>query len=197
LAGAGFGWILAGLKKLADRIQRPGSFAPAGIFLAVLFLAPQVITMIGLFPHLLSYYSEGVGGLPGATKLKLETTYWCESYAAAIPYINAHAQPGDRIWVEPWSYDILIYYQLHGRLRSDVKILHNAPGAQSIFGPNAPRPVYGDYFNADWILLEYRQTQFIQMGGVISRLPAYLKQLKPPVVRVSYQGIPIMELYKP
>lgn len=196
LAGAGFGWILVGLRKLADRIKRPTLVVPATIILAACLLAPQCITMIGLYPHLLSYYSEGVGGLPGATKMKLETTYWCETYAAAFPYINAHAQPGDRIWVEPWSYDVMIYYQMHGQLRPDVKILNNGWGAQSIFGAGAPQPVFGEYLSADWIIFEYRQSQYEGMGGSILFLPDYLKTLKPPVFQVSYQGIPIMELYK-
>ncbi len=195
LAGAGFGWMLAGLQKLADRMQRPAWIVPAGSILVALFLAPQVVTMAGLFPHLLSYYSEGIGGLPGATALKLETTYWCESYAAALPYINAHARPGDRIWVEPWSYDVMIYYQLHGQLRKDVFILHDSP-TQSIFGPGAPQPVIGDYSIANWIILEYRQTQFDEMGGAVPALPGFLETLAPPVLQVSYQGIPIMELYK-
>jgi hypothetical protein len=195
LAGAGFGWILALLQKLADRMKRPVLVVPASIILAACLFTPQVITMIGLYPHLLSYYSEGVGGLPGATKMKLETTYWCETYAAALPYINAHAQPGDRIWVEPWSYDVLIYYQLHGQLRKDVFILHDSP-TQSIFGPGAPQPVVGDYSIANWIILEYRQTQFDEMGGSVPYLPGYLKSLEPPVLRVAYQGIPIMELYR-
>ena len=195
LAGAGFGWILALLQKLADRMKRPVLVVPASIILAACLFTPQVITMIGLYPHLLSYYSEGVGGLPGATKMKLETTYWCETYAAALPYINAHAQPGDRIWVEPWSYDVLIYYQLHGQLRKDVFILHDSP-TQSIFGPGAPQPVVGDYSIANWIILEYRQTQFDEMGGAVPLLPAYLEGREPPVYQVSYQGISIMELYK-
>jgi hypothetical protein len=128
--------------------------------------------------------------------MQLETTYWCETYAAALPYINVHAKPGDRIWVEPWSYDVMIYYQMHGQLRSDVKILQNTVGSQSLFGTDAPQPTYGEYFNANWIILEYRQSQFDEMGGTIPFLPTYLKHLGPPVYRVSYQGIPIMELYR-
>ena len=89
----------------------------------------------------------------------------------------------------------MIYYQLHGRLRKDVFILNDVP-AQSIFGPGAPQPVVGDYSVADWIILEYRQTQFDQMGGAVPFLPAYLLGLEPPVYQVSYQGIPIMELYE-
>ncbi len=196
LAGAGFGWILGWIRKLIEQSSHPKIFVPVGILSAVLLLLPQGISTIGLYPHLLSYYSEGVGGLKGATTLQLETTYWCETYAAALPYINAHAKPGDRIWVEPWSYDVMFYYQLHGRLRSDVNILHNTPGSESVFGSKAPRLIIGEYFQADWIILEYRQTQFTQMGGAIPYILEYLKQLEPPVYEVSYQGIPLMKLYK-
>ncbi|MBC8505340.1 MAG: hypothetical protein ISR58_06820 [Anaerolineales bacterium] len=68
---------------------------------------------IQLFPHLLSYYSFGVGGMRGAANLDLETTYWCESYLPAVEYINEHADPGDKVWVEAWSHDVLVYYMLH------------------------------------------------------------------------------------
>jgi hypothetical protein len=134
--------------------------------------------------------------LAGATKMGLETTYWCETYAAALPYINSHAKPGDRIWVEPWSYDVMIYYQIHGQLRPDVKILHNTPGIQSLFGEEAPQPIYGEFYIANWIILQYRQSQFDEMGGTIPFLPEYLESLGAPVYQVSYQGIPLMELYK-
>jgi hypothetical protein len=195
LAGVGFGWVWTGLQKLSARIRRPVLFIPVSVLLTVGFFLPQTIAMIGLYPHLLSYYSEAVGGLPGATKLGLETTYWCETYAAAFPYINTHAKPGDRVWVEPWSYDVVIYYQLHGRLRSDVKVLASDPGIMSLFGPGAPQPVYGLFYDADWLILQYRQTQLEQWGGEYLYMPDYLKSLDPPVYQISYQGVPIMKLY--
>jgi hypothetical protein len=135
-----------------------------------------------------------VGGLRGAAKLQLETTYWCESYKAALPYINTHAKPGDRVWVEPWSYDVMIYYQLAGKLREDVKILQPTSGSESIFGPKAPQPYYGFFTNADWIILEYRQTQFTQMN--MAPIVDYVKGLEPPVVDIRYKGIPIMQLFE-
>jgi hypothetical protein len=194
LTGIGFGWALTGLRKLAERMKRPGLLVPASIVLAVVLLLPQSVTMAGLYPHLLSYYSEGVGGLPGATKLGFETTYWCETYAAALPYINAHAKPGDRIWVEPWSHDVLIYYQMHGQLRPDVKILIDVPGIGSVFGPDAPQPVKGTYNGAEWYIFQYRQTQYGEAGNDYPIL-TYVKQLAPPVYEVSYQGVPLMQLY--
>jgi hypothetical protein len=134
-----------------------------------------------------------VGGLPGATKLGLETTYWCETYAAAFPYINAHAHPGDTIWTEPWSYDVLIYYQMHGQLRRDVFILNDSP-ALSIFGPGAPQPIYGNSFTANWIIFQYRQSQYGLEGE--NYLPYVMLKTRTPIYEVSYQGIPLMRLYQ-
>ncbi len=90
----------------------------------------------------------------------------------------------------------MFYYQIHGILRSDVKILNNYPGAQSIFGPGGPSPADGEYFTANWIIVQYRQSQFTQMGGSVPYLLEYLEEQNPPVVQVSYEGIPIMQLYQ-
>ena len=192
LAGIGFGWILQGLRKLLAWMKHPRLSVPASLLLGLVLLAPESVAMAGLYPHLLSYYSEGVGGLPGATKLGLETTYWCETYAAALPYINAHANPGDTIWAEPWSYDIFIYYQMHGQLRKDVSILNEEP-ALSVFGVDAPQPIYGNIFTADWIIFEYRQTQYGKDGQ--EYLPLQLLKNRTPVYEVSHQGVPLMDLY--
>ena len=193
LAGIGFGWILAGLRKLMGRIKRPIWNTLASILLAAALLTPQSVAMAGLYPHLLSYYSEGVGGLRGATRLGLETTYWCETYAAALPYLNEHAKPGDLIWVEPWSFDVLLYYQMIGRLRPDVKVM-NPDFAQSVFGPYTHnRPVIGDFRYADWYIFQYRQTQFGTAGE--NYYPLMVLESQQPVFEVEYQGIPLMRLY--
>jgi hypothetical protein len=192
LAGIGFGWVLQGLRRLLAWMKRPALTVPISLLISLVLLAPQSLAMACLYPHLLSYYSEGVGGLPGATRLGLESTYWCETYAAALPYINAHARPGDTIWIEPWSYDVLIYYQMHGRLRQDIFILNDSP-AYSIFGAQSPQPIVGNIFTADWIIFDYRQTQYGPRGLEYPPLQALKNQT--PVYEVSYQVIPLMELY--
>ncbi len=195
LAGVGFGWILTHLRRLTGRIDLPVLFLPVGVLAATGLLMPQIITMTSLYPHLLSYYSEDVGGLPGATKMGLETTYWCDTYAAAIPYINAHAKSGDLIWVEPDSYNVLLYYQYHGQLRPDVKILNDVPNPVSVFGAGTPQPIKGQYSSANWFIFQYRQSQF-GMAGTTFPLLTYLKNLAPPVYQISYQGVPLMGLYR-
>jgi len=200
LAGMGFGWLAAGIRRVADRIRKPRWAAPAAVLAAILFFLPQSISLVRLYPHLLSYYSETVGGLPGAARLGLETTYWCESYAAAIPYLNEHARPGDTVWVDPWSYNVLIYYQVHDRLRDDIKIAF-PPFAQSNLFPEYGPPTYATYAASDFIIVQYRQTTIGSTQanpGSESFLPHPDTQwisTHEPVYRLSYDGVPIMEIY--
>jgi 4-amino-4-deoxy-L-arabinose transferase-like glycosyltransferase len=181
LAGIGFGWLVTHIRKYAEATKHLSLAAPASLILGLALLTPQTLTAARLYPHLLSYYSEGVGGLPGATRMGLETTYWCETYAAALPYINAHANPGDVIWTQAWSFDVLKYYQKINRLRSDVVVLKVGMGPFN-------------FYEADWYILDYRQTQYGK-GGEKLYLPLKVLSTQIPVYGVNYQGIPLMRLY--
>jgi hypothetical protein len=202
LAGMGFGWLATGIQWAANRMQRPRWAVPMTGLAVLLAFLPQGISLVRLYPHLLSYYSESVGGIPGAARLGLETTYWCETYAAAIPYLNEHAKPGDMIWVDPLSQNVMVYYQVHGRLRSDVKI------AYSPYAPTWPF-VYDEYgsptpaihSNSDWIVLQYRQTL---MGSTPANPDRHFYSPHPdaewisarkPLYQLIQDGVPIMEIY--
>jgi hypothetical protein len=200
LAGMGFSWLVAGIRRAADYTRKPRWAMPATILAAVLVFLPQSISLVRLYPHLLSYYSETVGGLPGAVRLGLETTYWCESYAAAIPYLNEHAKPGDTIWVDPWSHNVMIYYQVHGPLRSDVKIAFPPFAGASLFPEYGP-PTTAAFVASDFIVLQYRQTTIGSTPanpGSDSFTPHPDFQwisAHAPVFHLSYDGVPIMEIY--
>jgi 4-amino-4-deoxy-L-arabinose transferase-like glycosyltransferase len=181
LAGIGFGWLFSMIRKVLEGWKRPILVAPAGLLLGVALLLPQSLSAASLYPHLLSYYSEGVGGLPGATRMGLETTYWCETYAAAIPYINAHATPGDTIWTQAWSFDVLKYYQKIGRLRRDVVVLNVGMG-------------YLDFKSVDWYILDFRQTQYGDYGAE-HYPPFQVLSTQTPVYELEYQGVTLMNLY--
>jgi hypothetical protein len=149
--------------------------------------------MSRLYPHYLSYYGEGVGGLAGATRLGLETTYWCETFSLAFSIINEQAQPGDRLWVDPWSHDVLIYYQTQGILRDDVVIL--APSAvPSILGPDVPSPVALPVESANWFLVQHRQTT-LGPEGLESPIALTLNQ-REVVYEYRLDGVPIFTLYR-
>jgi hypothetical protein len=202
LAGMGFGWLVIGIQRAADRLQKPRWAAPVTVLAIVLAFLPPSISLVRLYPHLLSYYSETVGGLPGATRLGLETTYWCETYAAAIPYLNEHAKPGDMIWVDPLSQNVMVYYQIHGRLRNDVKIAYSpyAPTWPFVYDEYGP-PTVGTHAISDFIVLQYRQTL---MGSTPANPDRDFYSAHPdfqwvsthePVYRLSYDGVPIMDIY--
>jgi len=181
LAGIGFGWLLVGIRKVLASWKRPALAGAAGLLLGVMLLLPQSVSAAKLYPHLLSYYAEGVGGLPGATRIGFETTYWCETYAAALPYINEHASPGDTIWTQAWSFDVLKYYQAIGRLRSDVVVLTVGMGPFN-------------FKDVDWYIYEYRQTQYGEAGAE-RYLPLQVLSTQTPVFSLDYQGVPLMKLY--
>ena len=193
LAGVGFDWIFSGWKKLSARWGRPFVSQIGMIGLVALAFVPQTVSMLRMYPHLLSYYGEGVGGLRGATALGLETTYWCESYSLALPIINELAEPGDTVWADPWSHNVLIYYQMLGRLRDDLLIL--APQqVPSVFGPQAPQPRTHPMHTADWFIQQHRQSSY-RFEGENSMIFTVL-QSKETVYEYDFNGVPILTLRK-
>jgi 4-amino-4-deoxy-L-arabinose transferase-like glycosyltransferase len=190
LAGVGFAALLGGLQKIAGRaVPRLPGVAWTGALAAIFFL-PQTVSAAFLYPHLLSYYSANVGGLPGAARLGLEHTYWCETYAAALEYLNREAEPGAIIWVEDWSFDVMLYYQLQGLLRPDLRITA-PPGAVSVLARSGVRPAMANMGAADYALVQYRQTGFITnpaIGGLLGT--------RQPVLAIVHRGVSIMELYE-
>ncbi len=193
LAGLGFAWLVSLLKKLSERWNRKAIFPAAVTVLALLAFLPQLITMARLYPHLLSYYGEGVGGLKGATKMGLETTYWCETYASALDSINAQAEPGDKIWADPWSHDVLIYYQTQGLLREDLVVTSPYP-TQTLLYNGAPNPKSVPMVQSDWFIFEHRQTTLGVEGEDNNILKLLSKQQK--VDEITFDGVPLMTLYK-
>jgi hypothetical protein len=193
LAGIGFAWLIAIIRKYVGQNQKSW-LAPAlsGGLVLLVFLPPLVST-VSHYPHLLSYYAQSVGGLRGATKLELETTYWCETYAEALPYINENAESGDIIWVQPWSHDVLVYYQRMGVLRSDIKIAAEEY-ANSVFGPVLTLKSWTPYHAADFIIFQYRQSYFGGREGQDYITPKWL-ETHTPVHQIKYQDIPLLSIF--
>jgi hypothetical protein len=196
LAGMGFSWLVVLLKAFFQRLRRPGFAVALSAAAAIGFLITPILGIVTFYPHYLSYYSESVGGLPGATKLGLETTYWAESFKEAVDYINRNAKPGDSVWVEPATYDILVYDQLHGILRDDVTIaITYDTDPQTVFGKDVPFPkVAVPYTQATFVIVEYRQTFLYDANGQPTDVLQWMSGLKP-VYRVERQGVPILDIY--
>lgn len=193
LAGIGFTYLTSRIEKLSTQLNNPNVTRSGIILLALMAFVPQIISMIRLYPHLLSYYGESVGGLRGATDLGLETTYWCESYQRSLRILNERAQPGDLVWVDPWSHDVMIYYQLHGYLRDDVLIM--APtSVPSVLGVDAPIPVSRNMNEADWFVVQSRQTTL----GLEGENSVILKVLDAQelIYQYTFDYIPVVTVYR-
>jgi 4-amino-4-deoxy-L-arabinose transferase-like glycosyltransferase len=184
LAGLGFAQLARAIQWAVGRVGRTVWAGPIVATAAVVSLAPQTVAAADLYPHLLSYYSESVGGLIGATQLGLETTYWADTYGQALPYLNTHALPGAMVWVE--ADDVMLYYQRTGQLRRDLRIAspHGSQGiVKGVEGYAAP------FQDADFVVVEYRQSG---LDGGLRRLMAE----RTPAYQVSYRGTPLMEIYE-
>ncbi len=193
LAGLGLDrirrWMGTLLRRLGARVlgvRRLSGAVPA-LLITAAFL-PHLIAAGSLYPHLLSYYAASVGGLRGAARLGFETTYWCETYAAALPYLNAHARPGDTVWVEPWSHDVLLYYQIHGQLDPRLRV-SRLPEAHSFFFGYGLETADVTLEEADYAIIQYRQTRFTDY-----QIPGYLRG-RTPAYRLSHRGIPLLDIY--
>jgi 4-amino-4-deoxy-L-arabinose transferase-like glycosyltransferase len=188
LAGLGLDrtrrWAEEMLRRLGTRRLAK---AVSTLLIAAAFV-PHLVAAGSLYPHLLSYYASSVGGLRGATHLGLETTYWCETYAAALPYLNAYAQPGDTVWVEPWSHDVLLYYQAHGQLDPRLRV-SRLPSAHSLFLVGGLETADATLAEADYAVIQYRQTRFEDY-----EIPGYLRG-RTPAYRLSHRGVPLLDIY--
>jgi 4-amino-4-deoxy-L-arabinose transferase-like glycosyltransferase len=195
LAGIGFGWVAKILNAAVIRFGIPRLASPllsAGA--ACLVFIPVFLDM-GLYaPYWLSYYSEAVGGLPGAQQLGFETTYWSESYREAIDYINEHAKPGDSVWVLPSSVDVMVYYQQQGVLRGDVVLASKNP-IETIFGPSAVgSQTREDFSQADFVVVQHRESFLYDESGQPTPLLDWISS-RTPVFRIERFGTPLLDVY--
>jgi hypothetical protein len=188
LAGLGFDGLASSLQRAFRRFVEPRIAGALALAAAGVLFVPHLALAGGLYPHLLSYYSEGIGALPGAARLGLETTYWCETYAQALPYLNAHAPPGAVVWVQDWSHDVMFYYQLQGQLRDDLQITWPEE-AVSVFGPDRAQGCPLAIGEADYVVLQHRQT------GIDDEIKSCVRG-RTPVYQLGRQGVPLLYIYE-
>jgi 4-amino-4-deoxy-L-arabinose transferase-like glycosyltransferase len=187
---AAVGLVAVG-EQINKRLPEQGRRYAAGALVLVVF-APQMISAASLYPHLLSYYSGLVGGVSGATNLGFEATYWCETYSESLAYLNENATAGDVVWVDPWSHDVMVYYQLHGQLRGDLQIA--APFAvPSILDDDITMTIQP--FNlADFAVVQNRSTTLGE-AGLDSPLAKWLAA-QTSDFEVQHDGVPLISVYR-
>jgi 4-amino-4-deoxy-L-arabinose transferase-like glycosyltransferase len=183
LAGIGFVGVVPIVRNLTAKWSFSLNNTQLSVILIVLGFAPHSILAYDLFPHLLSYYSEAVGGAYGGKVLNLETTYWCESYSQTLDYLNTHAPPEASVWGE--CQDVLIYYQLHGKLRSDLRISRGLE-ANTVFSKDLLH--LGTFNETDYVVIQYRQSGFY-------RAMREWMHAREPVYEYKYRRLRLAEVY--
>jgi 4-amino-4-deoxy-L-arabinose transferase-like glycosyltransferase len=191
LAGDGFErltqWIFT---QSARRFQRSVQIS-IQIGLGLLLLLPGIVQSVSLHPYQLAYYNEAVGGVTGARRLDLETVYFATTYGYFLPALN-QLPPNAVLWVVPNSWDVLYYYQNYGLLRSDLVILR-PPGWGSFYDDQGVPWQEGNLDNADYALIERRQTTF---NAVISEYALQLAWTeRPEVARLTRNGVVLATLH--
>jgi hypothetical protein len=117
-------------------------------------------------PVPLSYYSPVIGGLPGATRLGLEPTYYWDALTVdALAWLRANTRPGEKI-VFPTSPSIWRYLSQSGKLPTGA--LFHVPG----------RPT--------WYVVQNRPGAFEPVDR------ALIARVGPSHVLVQRQGVPLI-----
>jgi hypothetical protein len=93
-----------------------GAFTP---ILGALLLLPAVTLTAHVHPYGTSAYGELAGGIPGAASLGMQRQYWSNNVTGVLPWLNAHAARGARVWL----HEVASFrdYQRNGMLREDLQ----------------------------------------------------------------------------
>jgi hypothetical protein len=107
--------LAAWLKPWLRRIPA-SAVTPA---LGAVLLLPAVTLTAHVHPYGTSAYGEAAGGIPGAASLGMQRQYWSNNVTGVLPWVNAHARPGARVWL----HEVVSFrdYQRNGMLRADLQ----------------------------------------------------------------------------
>ncbi len=115
LAGVGFSELH---KRIS--IAKKYKFLPNTLYLLLL---PALITLVRIHPYQTSYYNMFIGGIRGAHKLGMETTYWGDCIAEkTLKFINDNTPLNGRVIFFPVGSFVPTFYKGTGLLRKDIEI---------------------------------------------------------------------------
>jgi len=91
------------------------------VLAAAFALAPGLAQIARVHPYGTSAYGELAGDEPGAASLGMQRQYWSGNVTAVLPWINAHAPMGARIFFHEVNGESFHAYQLMNLLRRDLR----------------------------------------------------------------------------
>jgi 4-amino-4-deoxy-L-arabinose transferase-like glycosyltransferase len=93
------------------------------VALALACALPALIATARLYAFGTSAYSELAGGLPGAASLGMQRQYWANNLTGVLPWINANAGRGERVYLHENHGGQIADYRRNGMLRDDLAIV--------------------------------------------------------------------------
>jgi len=118
LAGREFDRAAAGLSSALA--LSPRRAIGASLALGAVALLPALTLTVHVHPYGTSAYGELAGGIPGAASLGLQRQYWSNNVTGVLPWIDANAQQGARLWLHEVNGLSFRDYQRNDMLRRDV-----------------------------------------------------------------------------
>jgi Dolichyl-phosphate-mannose-protein mannosyltransferase len=114
LAGYGFHALTAALTVEPERLKR------AAIALGLLVCAPAVAETWRSHPYGLSHYNALAGGPAGGADLGMNRQFWGYATRGLLPWIDANARPGERVYWHDTNHAQLNMYVRESLLRPDI-----------------------------------------------------------------------------
>lgn len=161
LVGLGFHLVQAVLRQ---------SYQWSGVkwILMALLIVPSLFSYLNIHPYYLAYYNEMAGGIAGAQRKGMETTYWCDAFTRDfVEKLNDRIRPNGRLMAFSMPLELLEYYKQRGWLREDIQI-----------DPTQP----------EYVLLHFRQGMF--RPQVEWKIFYYS-----PIDRIELDDVPLVGLY--
>ena len=140
-------------------------------------LLPGLWQIAHLHPYGTSAYGELAGDLPGAASLGMQRQYWSNNVTAVLPWLNANAPNGARIFFHEVNAESVRAYQQSGQLRKDLR--------------QADGPGDADYAALQWHR-EFRDREPETWNAFRTRRPAtglYLDET-PQIIVYARPGLP-------
>jgi hypothetical protein len=178
--------IVAGLGAAAA-VERCARWGKIWVVASLLEGALSIALMM---PVPLSYFSPIVGGLPGATRLGMEPTfYWDSLTNDALDWLNSHTDPGRTIQFSHFSHSFY-YLRQTNRLQLLLLLPERRSFYKSSLGTNSP-PLgipRDDSSSVQWYVLQNRPGLFHDWDRTL------IKHGRPIYV-VRKFGVPLLMVY--
>jgi len=174
LAAAGLAWVATRVAA-ALRARRQVALAPvAAIALVAGAAAPGACATVRSHPHGCAWFNALVGGLPGAQRRGYPeaTDYWGGSYWQGVAWLDAHAEPGARIWTP-----------IAGTIVSSI-------------APVALRPDLAVLSPADVDLRGDLYVMYITRPAFYDPFVRRIEAGHPPIHRITVDGAPILAIHR-